>query len=352
MPPIFVVPVSAPAATGDGIEFSRYWQALADKLLTLYDPNLAVLSQAAVEPRRNLIIDRLHDDEGARDAYAGAYVYAQTTEALGSQHKALGQGYHGQYGALALADPPTDAIENGTQLYLTWPLPIRRHNAVKGVADCALEGIRTARIKARIGFTGDGTQEHSLTEYPFIASEDDIIGIWDRRGSSSTDPTAFSPYGFHLQTDGATQVLVTDATYSVSEAFTLEAIVRGDHLVHDGSSWSYPSTPGLVNDTDRAAVPLDWAVAFGMWHGVEQLQKLNALEVHRVSRDQSLSETGRTIILRSLDREAIRLADLASSWGETGKKIVIEDFPRPPAERQRSDLVGSMSARRTSGRWP
>lgn len=308
MPAVAIVPAVSASAPATGVTWRRYWTRLAREA-GRYAPDLAVLSQAAFEPRRNVVIDRLRDDEASRDAWAGGYLYARTSEDQGSQHKILSQGYHGQFGALALADPPSVAIPNGTALEASWPLPIKRHNGLDGYADLVNEALSKVYVEARVVFEGDGTRSHSLASYgTWLWSLAQTRGIWDTRTYGSAYPNALSQAGYEIRTDGAARTLVTEATYQDGEAFELAVLVRGDRLIRTGTSWGYPTTPGCANDTDQAAVPEEWVLAIGM---VKVLQKM-----------RELPNVDPALVERKM-----------RSWAPAAAAIVLQEQPDPMAVR-------------------
>lgn len=334
MPAFGFAPSASASATGAGIALPDYRRPLADEL-GLYNPTLSVSALATgPDGARYLILDGLRDDEAERDKWAGGYAYAHTSP-HGTQLKILGQGTHGQHGAIAVANPPGTAIPESTQVELSWPLPIKRYAAIKGIDDLVNEALGASRILARISFTGDGLREQSLTAYPFIWSDLDIRALYDARANGATQPVEMASRGFRLDVDGATRTLVTDATYAASETFELEVYVRGDRLVNDGTGWIYPSsTPGLLSDDYQAAVEEHWVVAFGMVKGLAQLRKMAMAD-------------------RGIDRaeRAARIGEISlrmTAWGRTAARIRAYETPSPIA-RPRAGLVGLSTSSGASG---
>jgi hypothetical protein len=322
--PVGIGPASG-AAAASGVALTAYRSALADQL-GLYDGTLVVTALGSgPDGRRYLILDGLRDDEAARDAWAGGYAYAHTAP-VGTQFKLLGQGYHGQFGAVAVANPPASAVPIGTAVELSSPLPIKRRGAILGIDDLINIALRRCPVRARLHFTGDATREHSLLGYPFVESEDDILGLYDTLSYGIAGaPLEPSDWGFRLTADGASKTLVTDATYASGAAFDAEVLVKGDRLVNDGTGWLYPTTPGLLDDAYQAAVPLAWVVAFGMVEGIKELMKL-------VRMDRSLDRAERAVRLTELAAEAVH-------WGRSANRIAVAEFPK-------------LTTRRTVGRFP
>ncbi len=314
MPAVAIVPTSTPAA---GVTLRQYRRPLADQL-GLYDPDLTVISQASFEPRRNVIVDRLRDDDAARDRWAGGYLFARTS-AAGTQAKILGQGYHGQLGALALADPPTTAFPDGTGLELSWPLPIRRHGGIKGINDLVNEALARTRILARIVMVGDGTRDHSLAAYPFVTSDTDIRAVYDTLVYGPTQPLERSRSRGRIERNGATTTFISDVAYGTGETWHLEVYVPGDRLVNDGSGWLYPTTPGLQNDDYQAAAPQHWVTTIGMVKGLQQLRKMLMAD--------------RTIERLERNARLLEIKDQMKAWAPAAYKIVRNEIARPvPAE--------------------
>lgn len=322
MPAYGFGPASGGSSSTTGTALPQYRAALANELLTKYDGNLTVSALGSgPDAARYIIINELRDDEAMRDFWAGGYLYAHTAP-TGVQMKILGQGAHNQFGALAVANPPSPAIPVGTRIQLSQPLPIKRHVGIKGIDDYVNEALAISRVLARISLTGDGTRDQSLAGYPFIRSEVDIRAIYDTRDVGASEPVELSSSGFRLDASGAAMTLVTEATYDASETFQMEVFVRGDYLVFDGSGWLYPTTPGLLDEDYRAAVEEHWVVAFGMVKGLTQLRKLVMADpkIDRAEKNEQIGDlTGR---LRS--------------WRARANRIVANEFPKPIARRRPS----------------
>lgn len=310
------------STTASGIALPAYRNPLADQL-GLYDGGLSVASLASgPDANRYIIVDGLRDDEAQRDQWSGGYLYAQTSPTSGTQLKILSTGMHGRYGALAVANPPTVAIPAGTPIILSWPLPIKRYAGIKGIDDLVNEALARTRVLARISFVGDATQSHSLIDYLFIATDDDVRTMYDSTIYGPAYPLTPSPYGFHVDTNGATRTLVTDYTYPAGFTFEIEVSVRGDLLVYDGSGWLYPTTPGLLDDTYQAAAPEPWVTAFGMGKGIQQLQKM-------VRADRSVPGAERSERLAELQQQF-------QHWSGVAHRVSVNDMP-PPAVRGRQN---------------
>lgn len=314
MPSVAIVPASSGVVTSASAV--RYRNLLADQL-GLYDGNLSLSSLASgPDAARYLVIDALRDDEAAREAWAGGYAYARTG-VVGEQYKLLGHGYHGRYGALAVSNPPSVPVPVGTPIDLSWPLPIKRRNAIKGIDDLVNEALARCWILARLSIVGTGSRSISLAPYTFITSDNQIRGIYDTFTNGLGVPLELSQYGERVTANGASRTIVTDLTYSAADTFEVEVFVRADHLVYDGSGWLYPTTPGLLNDTYRAAAPEHWVVTLGMVKALQQLRKMAMM-------DRAMDHAERGLQLGEIDRRL-------RTWGAAARKIILDEMPRPLA---------------------
>lgn len=316
-----------PASTA-GTTWARYWALLAAQLC-LYENDLTVAEQAAFEPRRNVIVDRLRDDDAARDMWAGAYLYGHVTEASGTQAKILSQGYHGQFGVLQLADPPLAEFQTGAALELSSPLPIKTHNATKGVAALVNEALARTWLPARLTLTGNGTRSQDLSAYPYIRQPQQLQGVYDNIWGPAGDPLELSYAGYRLDLDGQTRTLVTDLTYTTADTFQVAVLVRGDSLVFDGTDWLYPATPGLTADNYQAAAPEHWVTTIGMVKGLQELRKLNAREKLLLARNRTIGADERKLTTMALSDQAAEIERNMAAWAPAAKRIVMEEFPQP-----------------------
>jgi hypothetical protein len=102
-------------------------------------------------------------------------------------------------------------------------------------------------------------------------------------------------------------------------------LVRGDRLVYDGASWSYPTVPGLQGDDWQAAVPEHWVLAFGMVKALDALKR-----VVRQRRDLSQQE------------KAEWMAEILESykmWWRAARRIQVYELPRSMPARS-EPMVG------------
>lgn len=311
-----------------GTSWYRYWALLA-RQIGLYENDLSVADQAVYEPRRNVIVDLMRDDDAPRDMWAGAYLYAHTTLSSGTQAKILEQGYQGQFSALQLSDPPTLPIATGTSLEISWPLPVKIHHGVTGLGQLVNQALARTWIPARLSLTGNGTRSQDLSAYQYIRQPQQLQGLYDNVWGPTGDPLELSYAGYRLDIDGQTRTLVTDLTYTTADAFEISVLVRGDSLTFDGTDWLYPSSPGLQADDQRAAVPEHWVTTIGMVKGLQELRKLNAREKIRTARDRTMSLDERKLTLSALADQSDEIERNMASWAPAAKKIVMDEFPQP-----------------------
>lgn len=277
------------------------------------------------EAGRWVMVSSLRDDEAARDELAGSYVYPRTGAYLGIPRRLQSTGYEGPLGALRLATPYAANLAVPTTLELTSPLPVDTYLTIPGLNQMLNDGLALARVEARITLTGNGTRSVSLISYPWLRTDGQIVGIYDRRWGVPTDqPLLLSGIPFTLRTDGPNLTLETGQTFTSGETFELGVIVAADRLTYDGSAWGYAQA-GLSADTDQAAVPLDWGVTFGM---VRCLQFLR--NYARTSR--ALSDAERQAILADV-------ADRLPVYAGAAVRLKQHAFPKP-APASTPPLVG------------
>lgn len=344
------MPASTP--TGVGTTLRSYYRRLADELGFR---QLSVVSTPATgaDAARVVIADEWRDDEAGYGLPGRQWLYAAGGDQAEVQRRVLsdrrgdgedgdgGVGWQGPIGALLVSRPFAAALEEADQVELTSPLPVRPIGSVKGLTDLVNEALARIWVEARVSLTGDGTREIDLAAYPWLTTIDQMRGIYDRRQTSVTaEPYSLSNSRYRLVTNGVTRTLITDVRYADAEAFELAVIVRGDHLVHDGSAWSY-TTGGLQHDTWMAAAPIEWVCAIGMAKALQYVERLAASPLVPAGDREIYAAT----LLGADGRPRKRV------WEYAAAKIVLEERPPPlqhPAESmisgpyvtEREDLSG------------
>lgn len=289
---------------------------LADEL-GFYHATTVTTEASSSEASRVVIADEVRDDETGFD-FLGQWVYARDGAQAGVQRRIISQpgvGYQGARSVLLLSRPFAASLDAGTAIEITAPLPSKRHAAIKGLNDLINEGLARIWVEVRIALTGNGTYEYDLSAYPWLTRASQTRGIYDDRWTATGIPELLSPYTYDIATNGINRTLQTQVAYTTADTFHLAAIVRADRLVFDGSSWSYVTTPGLLNDTYQAAVPEEWAVAFAM---VKSLQYLTRLTMQSRQLDK--------------DEKAATLADIMDRrriWAAAAASIKRNEMPKP-----------------------
>jgi len=325
-------------ASGGGLSLATYTDRLADELG--YRLITTVATEAASgEAQRVVLADELRDDEAGADLLGEPWLYVRTGDQFNTQNRVMtapGIGYQGANSAVMLARPFAAPLEVGDTIVVTSPLPIKRFGLVKGLHDCVNEALALVWIKARLTFTGNGTDSYSLAAYPFVQSYQQTRGIYELQPHDPTLAPVLSPYRYEIVHNGIERTLVTRRpyVYNSAETFYLDIAVRADRLVYDGASWIYVAangTPGLQNETYLAAAPEEWVVAEGMCKALQFLTRY-VMQNRRLSQDE---------------KDAL-LADILPrrrTWAITALRIKHALYPQPLPER-RETLVAGVSG------WP
>lgn len=316
--------VISPTVTASGPTRRRYRRLLASQLGWHLE---TVVTETAVagEATRVVIADELRDDEAGWQWLGQPWVYVQSGAMAGTQRRVISQpevGYRGADAMLLLSRPFDEALEVGDVIEVTSPLPATNVGHIKGMNRIIDEALERSWTEAIVTLTGNGTDSYSLDGYEYLdLGERQISGLSDTRWAASGAARARSADRPRILTNGASRTLVTETTYSASEAFYLDVVIRGDRLVFDadGASWGYPDAPGLAGDLWQAAVPERWVVTIGM---VKALQELTKMAVAR----------------RDLDPEERKLvlADLAAQraiWAAAARAIREREMPTAQATR-------------------
>lgn len=330
-------PIIVPSATisGSGPTLLRLWQRLADEL-GFWLPTTVSEEATSGEATRVVLADETRDDEAGYDI-GGQWLYVRTGAQATTQRRMLrqdGVGYQGSQGAVILSRPLDEPLAPATVIDVTNPLPVRRHLGTKGLVDLVNEGLGLIWTKARLTFTGNGTDSYDLAAYPWLENANQILGVYDTSWNPPTRSPVLSPYSYRVVSNGVTRSFVSDRpqVYSAAETFYLDVAVRADRLVYDGSSWAYATTPGLQADNWQAACPEAWAVAFAKVKAFEYLSRY-------INMSQQLPDQQRQAYLADIQRRR-------NTASITALRIKQNLFPKTAPER-RASLVQAPSV----GAW-
>jgi hypothetical protein len=290
----------------------REYRADLGETLGLYQHIMVTSISASGEAARLISAEELRDDEEQPLQFVGAYAYAVDGLQAGQQRRVLKQRFDDPFDTLMLARPFAAPLAVGTSVEVTWPLPVKKLSAVKGLNDIVNEALDRCRVVGRLPLVGDDTRSFNLAATPFISSEEDTNGIYDWQSTmQTTDPPALSPHGYSLRVDGRTVSLQTDYRYASGDPFELAVFTTGKNLIGQNGIWGY-STTGLVHDDDQGAVPLYWVRAFGMVKAIDHLLLL-------ARRDPALMT----------DQQQAEWLATRARWLATAAKIVVDEFPTP-----------------------
>lgn len=323
------IPLVAPALTGSGATLQEYVYALARELG--FAARCTVSSTLATgEAARTIVVNELRDDEWDEAARGDFWVYVLTGDQAGAQRRVISRGYHGNQGALTLSRPFAAPLEADDLILLTWPLPVKEYIGGKGIITLVNDALNRIRVEGRIFLEGDGTTSTDLSDYSFLRDVLQTTGTYDRTdGTLSTDAATPAASGYSFTVNGPAVSLVNDVAYTSGTEFELGVIVNADRLINDGSGWGYVDAPGLVNDTDQAAAPLEWVRTFGM------VKALEWWEI-QIEQDEGLSDARRAILMNQIARRKPK-------YSVTAARIQRDEFPVPHAPRRRPLMPGLVS---------
>lgn len=272
--------IIGPTATvGTGTSLGTLVDELADQL-GLFLPTTVSSLVAAGDTTRYVLADDFEDADNTPGGWGPSYLYVVDGVSAGFQSRIQDAGDLGHLGGVRLARALPAALEVNTSLKITSPLPVRRYRNVKGLDQCIDEALGRVWVEARLPLTGNGTRTYDLASYAYLADELQALGIYDQRTCRSSGVLELSLAGYRFVRDGAAFSLVTDLTYSASEAFELALLVRADRLVYDGSAWSYVAYDqrGLRDHADyQTAADPKWVLAAAMVKALEAWRKLAVL---------------------------------------------------------------------------
>jgi len=317
--PVVIIPSTVAAGAGPTLLTLR--QKLADALGFYHATT--VTEATGGDPSRIVLSDELRDDERGYPFSGQGWVYVRTGAQAGTQRRVISQpdvGYQGSMGVLVASRPFAAPLETGDIIEVTDPLPVKRHLALKGLNTCIDEALERCWVEAQISLTGNGTDAHDLSIYPYIElGAPQVMGTSDTRWAASNLSAMRSPGRTRIVTNGVTRTLVTDAIYGTSETFTLDVVVRGDRLVFDGTNWFYPTTPGLAGDDWQTAVPERWVITLGMVKALQQLDKMVRM------RNGVNPDDRRMAIADIAERRAV--------WAAAARDIVHYEMPKALPQR-------------------
>lgn len=327
MPISLVIP--SVASTGTGPTLATLYRKLADELGFYHQTTVSTLA-ASGEASRVVLADELRDDEAGYDFFGAPWLYVVDGDQARQQRRVIAQpdvGYQGQYGALMLSRPFTAPLAAGTTVEVTSPLPVRRSVARKGLTECINEALAMLIIEVRLAITGNGLYSYDLSAYPWLTNEIDIQGIYDTQGWDTSYPATLSPYDYRLVTNGVNRTLVTQANYTASDTFELAALVPADRFVYDGASWYYATTPGLQQDSWRAAAPESWVLAFAMVKALQFLERMTVRD-HQMPKEDKAATLG-------------EIVQRKQTWARAAADIKVNAFPKPVQQQTGTTVAGT-----------
>lgn len=295
-----------------------------------------VTSVAAGDPGRYVVSEDLADDERHWAQQLGTYVYVSDGALAGQSRRVVETAYHGELGALTLSHPLPAPLAVNTTVEVTSPLPIGRWGGLWGIDGAIDQALARLPVEVRVPLEGAGGYGTSLAAFPWISSEEQTRGIYER---SLDGPPVRSPLPYRIERDGGLLTLVTSRPYGTDEPFWLSVLVPADQVLWDGTTWvvvDYSQRGLRGRSAYGVACPPRWVRVFGM---VKALQQLRKLIISTAEQDRN-ARAG----------QALQAADAAArirSWA-TAAKLIVDEFPKPP-QRRHGPLVESPVA--AVGAW-
>jgi hypothetical protein len=321
--------IASSTSTATGSTRVTLRNRLADELGFLHITTVSTTATQG-DTARIVLADELRDDEIGYELFDEPWVYVRNGDQAGIQRRVISQpgvGYQGTGGTLIVSRPYAAALASGTVIEVTAPLPVDRAGVVKGLHQCINEGLRMTRVEGRISFTGNGGYAYDLDSYPWLVHEGQTAGIYDASYLIVDEPLLSNPSStYSIASNGVARQLVTTRSYAADETFELAVLVPGDMLVFDGSSWTYPTIPGLLDDTYQAAAPDHWVIAFAMVKALEFLQ--------RAIRMKRMDPAEKTPLLADLSARMRK-------WVLTARRIKRYEFPRVALPRSEPMVAGT-----------
>ncbi len=334
-----------PSAVGVGYTWATYYRRLASEL-GFYQATQVSVEASVGDTTRYIISDEFRDDEAEYEFFGRPWVYIADESGNpgndgGLQRRILSNrsGFQGPLGALMVSRPYPVPVPAASVVEVTSPLPIKSHLGVKGLVTCINEALADIWIPVRLQFTGNGTNEYDLQDFPVygaLLKYNQGRGIFDTRELGTTMPATRSPWGYSFIESGAERSLITDSRYNDQETFYLDVVVRANEFIFNGSAWGYRAAniaKGLQNSSQQAAAPEDWVLAFAMHKALDHLIEISLRE--------------RDIPEERLKRIIGRLEERKRTWARACCQIMIDEFPKAIPERTESMIGGTI----TDGGW-
>lgn len=300
-------------------------------------PTVVTETASAGDTARVVLADELRDDEQGATLAAGSWLYVASGTQAQTQRRIVREpeaGYLGSQGGLTLSRPVPAALEAGSVIHATSPLPMRRHLGVPGYREAINQGLALIWTQARLTLAGNGTHAYDLA--PFAGylqrGELQIVGVRDDGALGADGPHGRTPGHFEVVTSGVDRTLVVPRRYGESETFSLDVLVRADRLIHDGSAWTFIESGalGLTDDAHQCACPGDWAYVFGCWKAYTALARYLEIVAPGSPEDRAAA--------------AATTAQERASWAAGARGIKTHEMARPEAPPARPPVSVVSSA--------
>jgi hypothetical protein len=160
-----------------------------------------------------------------------------------------------------------------TELELHAACPVLDADQQTGLHSALRRALRAMWGVSRLTIDGTGSQRTSLAAYPWIRDEGQLLAVYDVETSPDQEPPPLAGGG-ELRFDGQIPSLLTDATLSVGQAYSLD-LWRPRHswIAVDGV-WG-ESSVGPTAEDDEAAVDLDQWVTVAYYFVCDALSQNN-----------------------------------------------------------------------------
>ena len=197
-----------------------------------------------------------------RNGYTAAAVASDVTDQVSMTSDYVG--------VITVAQPFTAALNANQYVELSTRLPILDARGLAGVHTILNRALRRMAMPSRIALTGvSGQTRYSLSSYPWITKQDQLIRVIDTEDVSGVDPRPLR--GNHrIRISNQTAYLILDNNITTGTAFSVDLWRPIGSWIKVGGTWA-ESTAGLVNESDEAQVDPDNLAIVAYYYACDEL---------------------------------------------------------------------------------
>jgi hypothetical protein len=257
VPSAFVLPAGL---IGSGSTREQYRKRIGQRVGRFYRGT--VTDQAnELDADRTVLSRTLRSDVGPMSRLDGLYCYLRSGSQAGAQRAVIDGTFDGPQATLMLDAPFSAPLRVGDEYELA-QLPAEDYLGVGGLNTRVYDALSSVWIRDRLAFTGDGGYAYDLLEWPWLASDDQIVGLLDRVLVSPSGNPLPSRSPWRIRYQGSTHYLETDLSYPIGTPFEVEVFRPSNTLIRSGGAWG--SGDGLQHEDDEAIPPVSLIAAIGL----------------------------------------------------------------------------------------